>query len=209
VTQAHLLLAAVLQYLESLDVSEQQMVAPLPELSGFRGNRDISSHLRYQVADDLFADVYLRQAAPDVYRITLDESDYEVQWLSDGDEGIARIAIDGIQQTIHYAFLGRGEVAVQLAGQACVLVNQLAFTKGDEGAAGSGTVTAPMHGNVMELMVAVGDIVNVGDTLAVMEAMKMEHRLKAQVAGTVAAVYAEAGEQIAAGSVLLEITEPE
>ena len=62
-----------------------------------------------------------------------------------------------------------------------------------------------MHGNVLRLFVAEGDAVSAGDELAVMEAMKMEHRLFAEVGGVVSAVLAAACQQLAAGAVLLEI----
>ena len=62
-----------------------------------------------------------------------------------------------------------------------------------------------MHGNVLQVMVAVGDSVSEGDGLAVMEAMKMEHRLIAEVTGKVIAVHTCVGQQVAAGSLLLEI----
>jgi geranyl-CoA carboxylase alpha subunit len=96
-------------------------------------------------------------------------------------------------------------VAVQLRGSAAVLTNQLAFTKGDESIGGSGTILAPMHGNLLAIAVAVGDRVDAGQDVAVMEAMKMEHRLSAQVAGEVIAINAAVGDQIATGTVVLEI----
>jgi geranyl-CoA carboxylase alpha subunit len=116
-----------------------------------------------------------------------------------------RLSMDDVQQTIRYALLDRGEVAVQLRGTAIVLTNQLAFTKGDESVAGSGTVLAPMHGNLLAVSVAVGDRVAAGQDVAVMEAMKMEHRLSAQVAGEVLAIHAAEGDQVATGTVLIEI----
>jgi geranyl-CoA carboxylase alpha subunit len=94
---------------------------------------------------------------------------------------------------------------VQVGGRAALLVNRLAFTEGDRSASGSGFVLAPMHGNVLAIAVAVGDRVEPGQSLAVMEAMKMEHRLKAQVAGEVIAIHAAVGEQVAAGAIVLEI----
>ncbi len=54
-----------------------------------------------------------------------------------------------------------------------------------------------------------GDQLKVGQDVAVMEAMKMEHRLSAQVAGKVASIHAVVGDQIATGSLVLEITAEE
>ncbi len=73
------------------------------------------------------------------------------------------------------------------------------------GGAGSGAVTAPMPGKVIRVLVAVGDVVEVGQPLVVLEAMKMETTLVAEVAGTVKAVHAEAGGMIDAGASVVEI----
>ncbi len=62
-----------------------------------------------------------------------------------------------------------------------------------------------MPGRVLALDVAVGQSVAVGDRLLVLEAMKMEHRLTATVAGTVGAVHVAEGDQVGDGMVLIEI----
>src|SRR5262249_50750771 len=68
-----------------------------------------------------------------------------------------------------------------------------------------GRVTAPMHGKVIEILVAPGDVVRKGQRLAVVEAMKMEHALVAPLDGTVAEVRASAGSQVPEGAVLFTI----
>jgi geranyl-CoA carboxylase alpha subunit len=203
-TEGHVLVAACLHHLEALDASEHEMISPSPALSGWSGPRNVSSHFRYELGEDAL-DVYVNQIDPDRYRVTAADSVHEVAWTSEREVGTSRIAVDGVHMTIAYCFSGRGEITLQLGDHATVLTNLLAFTRGDEAAGGSGSVTAPMHGNVLEVMVAVGDEVSEGDGLAVMEAMKMEHRLVAEVTGRVVAVHASAGTQVAAGSVLLEI----
>jgi len=72
-------------------------------------------------------------------------------------------------------------------------------------AVSSGAVMAPMHGRVVRVEVAPGQSVEAGQTLLVMEAMKMEHRLLAPMTGQVKALHAQAGEQVAARRVLAEI----
>ncbi|MBT8141590.1 MAG: hypothetical protein KJO88_04445, partial [Gammaproteobacteria bacterium] len=61
----------------------------------------------------------------------------------------------------------------------------------------------------LSVSVNVGDQVEVGQTLAILEAMKMEHRIIAEVAGEVSSVIAVAGNQVSAGSLLMEIEEQE
>jgi len=103
----------------------------------------------------------------------------------------------------------RDRVLVSLGGRI------VSFETGDEaraasgGGARSGRVEAPMPGKVVSVLVAPGATVDVGQPLVVLEAMKMETTLTAEVAGTVAAVPAEAGAVVAAGELLVEITPSE
>ncbi len=71
-----------------------------------------------------------------------------------------------------------------------------------------GELTAPMPGKVLEVLVPEGAKVTEGQPLMVLEAMKMEHRILADFQGTVSAIHYAAGDQVDAGSVLLDL-EPE
>lgn len=64
------------------------------------------------------------------------------------------------------------------------------------GGAGSGQVKASMDGAIVEVLVNEGDSVEAGQTLVVLEAMKMEHPLKAGISGTVTAISCTAGQQV-------------
>ncbi len=73
---------------------------------------------------------------------------------------------------------------------------------------GDGRVVAPMPGRVLALDVRTGQTVAAGDRLLVLEAMKMEHRLTAKLAGTVRSVHVAEGDQVGDGMVLVEIEAP-
>jgi propionyl-CoA carboxylase alpha chain len=62
-----------------------------------------------------------------------------------------------------------------------------------------------MPGRIVKLEVATGDVVAEGQVLVVLEAMKMEHTLRAPTAGVVRAVSAAPGEQVEAGAVLVVV----
>ena len=68
------------------------------------------------------------------------------------------------------------------------------------------TARAAVAGTVARLEVGAGDTVIAGQTLAVIEAMKMEMRVTANAAGTVAAIRVLAGQQVAAGAILVELS---
>jgi len=72
-------------------------------------------------------------------------------------------------------------------------------------ASGSGTVTAPMQGTIVKVAVAVGDTVAAGDTIVILEAMKMENTVAADRAGVVTSIGVTAGDTVNAGDVVAEI----
>lgn len=63
-------------------------------------------------------------------------------------------------------------------------------------------IAAPMPGSVVRTVAAAGDQVAAGDTIVVLEAMKMETEVKTEHAGTVAEILVDAGQQVASGDVL-------
>ena len=69
---------------------------------------------------------------------------------------------------------------------------------------GAKSVTAPMPGVILSVEVAVGATVKRGQTLMVLEAMKMKNDLKAQRDGTIAQVFVTTGDQVKHSDVLLE-----
>ena len=69
--------------------------------------------------------------------------------------------------------------------------------------AGSGNVTAPMPGKIVSVAVKPGDTVKMHDLLVILEAMKMEHRIDAPLAGTVGTVHIAAGDLVGAGAALV------
>ena len=122
-----------------------------------------------------------------------------------GGAAVEELALE-VDGRPHRALVARSRdrVLVAIAGRVW------AFESGEEargahGAAGSGEVTAPMPGKVIAVLVAEGDQVEAGQPLVVLEAMKMESTLVAEVAGRVRSVRAVAGATVAAGDLLVEI----
>jgi propionyl-CoA carboxylase alpha chain len=104
----------------------------------------------------------------------------------------ARVAAHGSALVVHG---GRGDVELAVVPR---------FTApGSE--VGSGGFTARMPGKVIDLRVAVGDRVSPGQTLVVLEAMKMEHPMSATEPGVVREVRVALGDQVESGAVLLVV----
>jgi biotin carboxyl carrier protein len=79
------------------------------------------------------------------------------------------------------------------------------MTVAHEGPAGPAPVKAPMPGLIVRVNVKVGDDVEAGEGVVVMEAMKMENELRAIGAGRVRAIHAEPGMAVDKGMVLVEL----
>ena len=73
------------------------------------------------------------------------------------------------------------------------------------GAGGDGTVSSPMQGTIVKVLVAQGDAVEPGQSLLVLEAMKMENHINAEGGGTVKEVRVAAGDTVGTGDVLIVI----
>lgn len=71
-------------------------------------------------------------------------------------------------------------------------------------ASGSGTpVVSPMQGTILDVKVKVGQTVKVGDTVAILEAMKLENEIKSQVAGKVLEIKVSKGQNVNSKDVLI------
>ena len=68
-----------------------------------------------------------------------------------------------------------------------------------------GGLTAPMNGSIVRVLVEAGQAVEAGAQLVVLEAMKMEHSIRAPHAGVVKALYCQEGEMVSEGSALVEL----
>ena len=79
----------------------------------------------------------------------------------------------------------------------------LSSRKGAKIADDSNALNAPMQGTIVSVAVSAGDTVEAGDTLAVIEAMKMEQPLKAGHSGTVSEVLVDAGAAVKSGEAII------
>ncbi|NLT88790.1 MAG: acetyl/propionyl/methylcrotonyl-CoA carboxylase subunit alpha [Pseudomonas lactis] len=122
----------------------------------------------------------------------------DLQLTTDGRH--ASLVINGIRRRIAYHLDGN---RLWLPGLTVTdRTQQVASRQAD---ASSGTVQAPMDGAIVDIRVCVGEAVSKGQLLLVLEAMKMEHPLKAGIDGTVKEMRVMTGDQVRNRQVLLEI----
>jgi propionyl-CoA carboxylase alpha chain len=115
------------------------------------------------------------------------------------------LAVDGVRRSFVVATAGP-LVAVTTTRGSVVLERVARFVEPDEQVAPGSTV-ATMPGTIVAVRVAEGDVVSAGDTLVVMEAMKMELAVTASHAGVVTAVPVSPGAAVEAGAVLVVVEE--
>ena len=120
-------------------------------------------------------------------------------------EGVVDLERDSVRR--RYLVATNGEQLCLDGPHGSAELRELARFPDAEPAAAAGSLAAPMPGKVIEVRVAVGDRVEAGAVLVVLEAMKMEQKVTAPAAGVVSEIRASAGDQVEAGRVLAVIDE--
>jgi len=147
------------------------------------------------------------------FAITVDDRPYHVDAARTGTHALSLLVDTGVAgdpQSFEVALAddGRGGAFATVNGIPIpVAVNRRRGGGGSGGAAPEGprSVTAPMPGRVVRVLVSAGDRVAARQPVVVVEAMKMENELRAAGEGTVAEVRAREGESVEAGALLVVI----
>ena len=141
------------------------------------------------------------------YRLTVGDDVWEVDARLTA-QGIYSLLIGGVSYVADVVDR-EGTCVVDVGGEAYeVLVEEqtrwIIRTRGGAAGAGQGhNVSAPLPGKITHVAVRPGDRVQAGDTLVVIEAMKMENEFKAAAAGTIAEVRVTVGQAVNPGDVMV------
>ena len=147
------------------------------------------------------------------YQYKVQGVDYDVE-IVNVEGNIAQVKVNGIQfevelkQPINPATMPHKPVVSPRAQQQSVQVAQPVDAIPASAANASITgmkVTAPLPGTITEVKVKVGDTVKDGDTVVVLEAMKMQNNIEAESSGTVTAVLVNKGDTVMEGDALIAI----
>lgn len=128
---------------------------------------------------------------------------YDVE-VKQYEEGLAQVDVNGTVYEVEI------EGPKKPVAKTPTLVRQRVDNKPEDAAiktsAGrGGSIKAPLPGSIIKINVNVGDNVNTGDTVMVMEAMKMENNIQAEVSGTVKSVKVNVGDTVMQDDVLIEL----
>lgn len=154
---------------------------------------------RYDIEIDSDGSILVNGEAHDVDFLNLGGSLYSIITENRSLEAV----IDDDDDKIAVMMDGRLFEAQALDERAMLLIQRRGGIS-----SGSGEVHAPMPGLIAVVTVAVGQAVAQGDTVVILESMKMQNELKSPIDGAVAAIHVEAGQAVDKNSLLIEIVPP-
>jgi geranyl-CoA carboxylase alpha subunit len=153
--------------------------------------------------DEIFIIALARTAQG--WRVRAGEQTYQVRLLNRSADAVKIQLDDGVATRARFARQG-DSLHLEMNGRIWSFADVTYRPPEIEAAGQDGVVRAAMSGLVSAVLVTIGSLVRRGDVVAIMEAMKMEHRLLAPADGAVTAVAVAPGMQISARDVILTVT---
>lgn len=195
--------AAALSFRHCTAQAHAASVRVSPALLNWSSSGVLVSRFAYELDDTR----HTLSVTPDAgtFKVTEGEDTRNVV-IDDLNGGVGTILVDDESWPAAYHFDGP-MLHLALGAKTVGLRNLADGGAASEEATGGGRVAAPMHGLILELLVSEGESVTEGQPLFVLEAMKMQHQVPAQIDGEVLAVNFTAGDQVAADEVVLEIAQ--
>ena len=154
------------------------------------------------------------------YQYTVKGVDYEVE-IQDIEGNIANVTVNGIPFEVEMKQpVKAGKQKVKLSEERRAEGSEERRVKSEESnsssastastssapTAGAGKpVVAPLPGTINEIKVKVGDKVNAGDTVVILEAMKMQNNIEAETSGTITSINVNKGDAVMEGDTLVTI----
>ncbi len=191
--------AAAALYLQEARRARAEILPHIP--AGYRNNPYREPLVKLQIGANTF-DVSYSGTGDDTYAVSCGGERIQVQVVS-WEPGGLRLSIGGVQRLFRVTEAGETMFLHSSAGSRTV--KRLPRYPQQNAASDHETANASMPGQVLKILVSVGDEVSIGDALIILEAMKMEQTIRAAMAGTVEAVLVKMGEVVSPGDVLVEI----
>ncbi len=140
------------------------------------------------------------------YQYTVQGVDYDVE-IEEVEGNLAKVSVNGVKFDVELKEPIRPSSAVKQTKVAAPAPKPAAAAPAQPAAApGSGNpVKSPLPGTITTVCVNVGDKVKDGDTVVVLEAMKMQNNIEAEGDGTVTSILVKQGDSVMEGTVLITI----
>ena len=147
--------------------------------------------------------------APNEFKVTLHGETFHIKLTGSGHAGEEQrpfyVSVDGIAEEVIVETLSEVEVSGGAASNGNKSKKKTTTSSGRPRPSHAGCVTTAMPGTIVAVKVKVGDKVNAGDGVLVIEAMKMENEIQASKTGTVVAVHVSKGDAVTPDESLIEI----
>ena len=201
VSSSDLAVAAATQHVLAMDHHHSQSASVNEELLDWVSMGRVTDTRRYDLGEQTY-DVSLVPLSVGEYEVTVNDQTHHVRITDMGDSHVIT-EIDGLAHRYHYHDEAPATLYLSSDNLSMMLADSTRIPPEAQDAAGGGTITAPMHGQLLSIDVAAGEAVQKGQRIAVLEAMKMQHEIIAPGDGCVVEVAASAGKQIGAGDVIM------
>lgn len=159
--------------------------------------------LIFQTAQGETKSIYLQTQRDGSFQAYIDDQMLRVVPIYEGERGLMMLEIEGVRLSFYAAKRG-SEHFVWYAGRG-IQLTRTTVRVARQAESHAGDLSAAMPGQVLDVLVAVGEGVRQGDTLVILEAMKMEMRVKAPHDGTVLKVLCTKGDSVERGQLLVEV----
>ena len=201
VSSSDLAVAAATQHVLAMEHHHSQSASVNEELLDWVSMGRVTDTRRYDLGEQTY-DVSLVPLSVGEYEVTVNDQTHHVRITDMGDSHVIT-EIDGLAHRYHYHDEAPATLYLSSDTLSMMLADSTRIPPEAQDAAGGGTITAPMHGQLLSIDVAAGEAVQKGQRIAVLEAMKMQHEIIAPGDGCVVEVAASAGKQIGAGDVIM------
>jgi geranyl-CoA carboxylase alpha subunit len=191
------ILAAEQHFASALSVNE--------ELRGWVSTGPVTRRHTYEVGDATFT-AEITSSSAEQFSVTLMEATHTVTLQTLNADRVA-FSIDGQRVVLGYHQPEAAVIMLSTDQSEVTFVNTDLIPPESAEDAQGGKVQAPMHGQLVSLLVEAEQSVEKDQRLAVFEAMKMQHEILAPVAGVVQQVNGQVGQQMAVGDVIMVIEE--
>ncbi len=142
------------------------------------------------------------------FKFKIDGKAYSVT-IDEVSKDVANVEVNGKKITVN---IEKKEKPAFVAAPRPVASSAAPVASAPVGKAVAGSITSPLPGSIVKIMVSVGQAVKRGDTLLTMESMKMENNIKADKDGIVKAIHVQPAQSVMQGDLLLDmesVGEPE
>lgn len=138
------------------------------------------------------------------YKYTINGNIYKVT-IGDIEENVAHVEVNGTPYLVEMEKVVKPAIKPIVKARATAPAAPTTQLNRPAPAAGAGTIKSPLPGVILSVKINVGDTVKKGDTIMILEAMKMENSIKADRDGKIAAINVKQGESVLEGAALVTI----